>query len=157
AGRSPIATHVVPVDEKPHYLARTWERVREEVASGRQVYIVCPRIGGGDDDAEADQPPVDDLAGDGGGHFRGPGGGAPHSPPPLAVIDVAAELSQGPLSDCKLAVLHGKLPSEEKEKIMLAFAAGQLDVLVTTTVIEVGVDVPNATTMVIMDADRFGV
>jgi ATP-dependent DNA helicase RecG len=158
AGRSPIDTHVVPVDEKPHYLARTWERVREEVASGRQVYVVCPRIGGGDDEAgEAGQPPVDDLAEDGGFDFRELDEEAPQRRPPRAVIDVAAELSQGPLSDCKLAVLHGKLPSEEKEKIMLAFAAGQLDVLVTTTVVEVGVDVPNATTMVIMDADRFGV
>ncbi len=157
AGRSPIATHVVPVDEKPHYLARTWERVREEVASGRQVYVVCPRIGGGDDDGEADQPPVDDLAEDGGFDFRELDEEAPQRRPPLAVVEVAADLSQGPLSDCKLSVLHGKLPSEEKEKIMLAFAGGQLDVLVTTTVIEVGVDVPNATTMVIMDADRFGV
>jgi ATP-dependent DNA helicase RecG len=155
AGRSPIATHVVPVDEKPHYLARTWERVREEVAAGRQVYVVCPRIGG--DDSEADQPAVDDLAEDGGFAFTELDEEAPARRPPLAVIDMAAELSQGPLSDCRLSVLHGKLPSEEKEKIMLAFAAGQLDVVVTTTVVEVGVDVPNATTMVIMDADRFGV
>src|SRR5712691_3616586 len=160
AGRSPIATHVVPVDEKPHYLARTWERVREEVAAGRQVYVVCPRIASADDnsdDGEGDQPAVDDLAEDGGFDFRELDEEAPQRRPPLAVIDVAAELSQGPLSDCKLSVLHGKLPSEEKEKIMLAFAAGQLDVVVTTTVVEVGVDVPNATTMVIMDADRFGV
>jgi ATP-dependent DNA helicase RecG len=155
AGRSPIATHVVPVDEKPHYLARTWERVREEVAAGRQVYVVCPRIGG--DDSEADQPAVDDLAEDGGFAFAELDEEAPARRPPLAVIDMAAELSHGPLSDCRLSVLHGKLPSEEKEKIMLAFAAGQLDVVVTTTVVEVGVDVPNATTMVIMDADRFGV
>jgi ATP-dependent DNA helicase RecG len=161
AGRSPIATHVVPVDEKPHYLARTWERVREEVASGRQVYIVCPRIASADDNSddagEADQPSADDLAEDGGFAFTELDQEASARRPPLAVIDMAEELSQGPLSHCKLSVLHGKLPSEEKEKIMLAFAAGQLDVLVTTTVIEVGVDVPNATTMVIMDADRFGV
>jgi len=172
AGRSPIDTHVVPVDEKPHYLARTWEGVREEVAARRQVYIVCPRIASADDasaddasadDASADdareagQAVVDDLAEDGGFDFRELDEEAPQRRAPLAVIDVAAELSQGPLSDCKLSVLHGKLPSEEKERIMLAFAAGQLDVLVTTTVIEVGVDVPNATTMVIMDADRFGV
>jgi ATP-dependent DNA helicase RecG len=159
AGRSPIATHVVPVDEKPHYLARTWERVREEVVAGRQVYVVCPRIGA-DDEGEADQPVVEsgeDLAEDGGFDFAELNEEAPARRPPLAVIDMAEELSQGPLSDCKLSVLHGKLPSEEKEKIMLAFAAGQIDVLVTTTVIEVGVDVPNATTMVIMDADRFGV
>jgi ATP-dependent DNA helicase RecG len=159
AGRSPIATHVVPVDEKPHYLARTWERVCEEVAAGRQVYVVCPRIGA-DDDGEAGQPVVEsgnDLAEDGGFDFAELNEEAPARRPPLAVIDVAEELSQGPLSDCKLSVLHGKLPSDEKEKIMLAFAAGQIDVLVTTTVIEVGVDVPNATTMVVMDADRFGV
>ncbi|HEY3905369.1 MAG TPA: ATP-dependent DNA helicase RecG [Streptosporangiaceae bacterium] len=159
AGRSPIATHVVPVDEKPHYLARTWERVREEAAAGRQVYVVCPRIGA-DDEGDVEQPAVDsvnDLAEDGGFEFAELSEEAPARRPPLAVIDVAEELSQGPLSDCKLSVLHGKLPSEEKEKIMLAFAAGQIDVLVTTTVIEVGVDVPNATTMVVMDADRFGV
>ena len=73
------------------------------------------------------------------------------------MIDIAAQLRHGPLADLRLAVMHGRLPSDEKDKIMLAFADGQVDVLVTTTVIEVGVDVPNATAMVIMDADRFGV
>ena len=73
------------------------------------------------------------------------------------MLDLAAELAQGPLAGLRLAVLHGRLPAEEKDKVMLAFADGQVDVLVTTTVVEVGVDVPNATAMVIMDADRFGV
>jgi ATP-dependent DNA helicase RecG len=163
AGRSPIATHVVPVEEKPHYLARTWERVREEVAAGRQVYIVCPRIGldqegepgtGGRDTVRN----RDELADDGGFDFAEiEEAGQPERRPALAVLDVAAELSAGALAGLRLAVLHGRLPAEEKDKIMLAFADGQLDVLVTTTVVEVGVDVPNATAMVIMDADRFGV
>ncbi len=149
AGRSPIATYVVPVAERPHYLARTWERIREEVAAGRQAYVVCPRIGGdgpadGDtEDASAAVPPDED-------------GQAP-ARPPIAVLDLAAELAAGPLAGLRLAILHGRLPSEEKDKIMLAFADGLVDVLVTTTVIEVGVDVPNAVVMVIMDADRFGV
>src|SRR5215472_6405728 len=145
AGRSPIATHVVPVAERPHYLARTWERIREEVAAGRQAYVVCPRIGG-------DVPPdaEDALAAsdeDGVGPAR----------PPIAVLDLAAELSAGPLAGLRLAILHGRLPAEDKEKVMLAFADGLVDVLITTTVVEVGVDVPNAVVMVIMDADRFGV
>jgi ATP-dependent DNA helicase RecG len=160
AGRSPIVTHVVPAAEKPHYLERTWERVREEVASGRQAYIVCPRIGGGEQD---DGPGEQD---DGPGEPASPGADdsgqlaedeAVQRPPPHAVIDLAAELTAGPLAGLRLAVLHGRLPSEEKDKVMLAFAAGSVDVLVTTTVVEVGVDVPNATAMVIMDADRFGV
>ena len=129
-GRSPISTHVVPVAERPHYLARTWERIREEVAAGRQAYVVCPRIGL--DDEEADGAPV-------------------------AVVDLADELAAGPLAGLRLGILHGRLAAEEKEKVMVAFADGRLDVLVTTTVVEVGVDVPNATVMVIMDADRFGV
>jgi len=138
-GRSPISTHVVPVAERPHYLARTWERIREEVGSGHQAYVVCPRIGG-------DGPDEDDAA---------PADG--DSRPPVAVLDLAAELSAGPLAGLRLAILHGRLPAEEKEKAMLAFADGLVDVLVTTTVIEVGVDVPNAVVMVVMDADRFGV
>ena len=147
AGRSPIATHVVPVAERPHYLARTWERIREEVAAGRQAYVVCPRIGGDgpsdSEDASAARPDDEDESGP--------------SRPPIAVLDLAAELAAGPLAGLRLAILHGRLPAEEKEKVMLAFADGLVDVLVTTTVIEVGVDVPNAVVMVIMDAERFGV
>jgi ATP-dependent DNA helicase RecG len=153
AGRSPIATHVVPVADKPRYLDRAWERIREEAARGRQAYIVCPRIGGdgpGDGPAGADSPPgADDGA-------AGPDDEEQRRPP-LAVIDLAAELAAGPLAGLRLAVLHGRLPADEKDKVMLSFAAGTVDVLVTTTVVEVGVDVPNATAMVIMDAERFGV
>jgi ATP-dependent DNA helicase RecG len=147
AGRSPIATHVVPVAERPHYLARTWERIREEVAAGRQAYIVCPRIGG---DGPADAEDVSAA-----GSADEDGQGPPR--PPIAVLDLAAELTAGPLAGLRVAILHGRLPAEEKEKAMLAFADGLVDVLITTTVIEVGVDVPNAVVMVIMDADRFGV
>jgi ATP-dependent DNA helicase RecG len=176
AGRSPIATHVVPAAEKPHYLDRAWERVREEVANGRQAYVVCPRIGG---DADADQPernappagpagsragrrPGDDddgfdIADDGGFDFGDLAEAEQPRRPALAVADVAAQLQQGSLVGLRLGVLHGRLAPDEKDKVMLAFADGQIDVLVTTTVVEVGVDVPNATTMVIMDADRFGV
>jgi ATP-dependent DNA helicase RecG len=156
--------------------------VREEVALGRQAYVVCPRIGGeagagpagpGGDGAPAAGSPAgrsaawpdrDDglgIADDGGFDF---GEGEPGDDEAglqrraaLAVTDVAAELQQGPLADLTVAVLHGRLPPDEKDKVMLAFADGQIDVLVTTTVVEVGVDVPNATMMVIMDADRFGV
>ncbi len=141
AGRSPISTHVVPVAERPHYLTRTWERIAEEVAAGRQAYVVCPRIGGDGSGGE-------DMTGDDEGNGVRP---------PIAVLDLATELSAGPLAGLRLAVLHGRLPPDEKDKVMLAFADGQVDVLVTTTVVEVGVDVPNAVVMVIMDADRFGV
>ncbi len=138
-GRSPISTHVVPVAERPRYVTRTWERIREEVARGRQAYVVCPRIGG--DGPDEDATDLQD------GEARAP----------VAVLDLSAELSAGPLAGLRLSVLHGRLPAEEKEKAMLAFADGLVDVLVTTTVVEVGVDVPNATVMVVMDADRFGV
>ncbi|TVT51323.1 ATP-dependent DNA helicase RecG [Amycolatopsis rhizosphaerae] len=135
AGRSPISTTVVPVTEKPSWLNRVWQRVAEEVAKGHQAYVVCPRIG--------DEPPSNGNGGD--------------KRPPLAVLDVAAELEAGPLAGLRLGILHGRLPADEKDEIMRAFAAGKLDVLLATTVIEVGVNVPNATAMVIMDADRFGV
>jgi ATP-dependent DNA helicase RecG len=147
AGRQPISTHVVPAAERPHYLARTWERIREEVANGRQAYVVCPRIGedsGGDEPDPDDAPEADD-------------GEDPARRPPVAVLELAGGLREGPLAGLRLAILHGRLPPEEKDQVMLAFAEGRIDVLVTTTVIEVGVDVPNATVMVIMDADRFGV
>jgi ATP-dependent DNA helicase RecG len=154
AGRQPIATHVVPAAERPNYLARTWERIREEVSRGRQAYVVCPRIGDGTGGvpggfaAGADEDLADeDLAEEEAEERR----------PPVSVLDLAAGLDENQLSGLRLGVLHGRLPPEEKDDVMLGFAGGRLDVLVTTTVIEVGVDVPNATVMVIMDADRFGV
>jgi ATP-dependent DNA helicase RecG len=151
AGRGGVSSSVVPVKEKPSWLDRAWARVREEVAAGRQAYVVCPRIGDeegsgkdddGPDDADGAPPPEQ-----GGGDRR----------PPLAVLDVAEGLRTGPLAALRVEVLHGRMPPEEKEARMRAFAAGEVDVLVATTVVEVGVDVPNATVMVVMDADRFGV
>ena len=149
AGRSPIRTHVVPAAQKPHYLQRAWQRLREEAAEGRQCYVVCPRIGDG--------PVGDGPVGDGAEEAADSDQAGSVARPPLAVLDLAAELEAGPLAGLRLAVLHGRLPPDEKDAAMLAFAAGSVDVLVTTTVVEVGVDVPNATAMVIMDADRFGV
>ncbi|MFI0419352.1 ATP-dependent DNA helicase RecG [Spongiactinospora sp. 9N601] len=143
AGRAPIGSHVVPAAEKPHYLDRTWERIREEVGLGRQVYIVCPRIG----EQEGDEG---DLAPDKNGQ-------AEERRPPLAVTEVAPMLAGGPLAGLRVEVLHGRLDPEEKDAVMKSFTDGEIDVLVATTVIEVGVDVPNASVMVIMDADRFGV
>jgi len=139
AGRSPIATSVVPASEKPAWLDRAWQRIREEVKEGRQAYIVCPRIGDGPSEDEVDLG--DEAA----------------RRPPLAVADVAPMLADGPLNGLRLAVLHGRLSAEEKDRTMTEFAAGSTDVLVATTVIEVGVDVPNATVMAVLDADRFGV
>jgi ATP-dependent DNA helicase RecG len=146
AGRSPIASHVVPAKDKPHFLTRAWERVREEVENGHQAYVVCPRIGDdADDETEKKkgkkQPPEDD------GDKR----------PPLAVLEIAEQLTKGALAGLRIAVLHGRMNPDDKDDVMRRFAAGQVDVLVATTVIEVGVNVPNATAMVIMDADRFGV
>jgi len=153
-GRSPIATHVVPAAEKPRYLDRAWERVREEAAKGRQAYVVCPRIGG-EDGAQAAGEPADPGP-EGDVLFGSPEDEEPGRPP-LAVLDVAPALEQGPLAGLRLRVMHGRLPTDEKDGAMRAFADGLADVLVSTTVVEVGVDVPNATVMVIMDADRFGV
>ena len=140
-GRSPIASHVVP-PEKPAFLDRAWRRVREEVQAGHQAYVVCPRIGDGAA-TDADEEPTADSD--------------PVRRPPLAVTEVAPLLAEGPLHGLRIGVLHGKLPTDEKDAVMRSYAAGDLDVLVATTVIEVGVDVPNATVMIIMDADRFGV
>jgi ATP-dependent DNA helicase RecG len=162
AGRSAIATHVVPAADKPHFLERAWARVKEEVGRGQQAYVVCPRIGDGpepDQDGYLDEdeyaslePTVVDLSG---GVPRGVAPGGRRQP--LSVLDVAAMLDAGPLAGLRLGILHGRLHPEEKDRVMRAFSAGEIDVLVATTVIEVGVDVPNATVMVIMDSERFGV
>ncbi|WP_338053976.1 ATP-dependent DNA helicase RecG [Streptomyces spiramenti] len=158
AGRSPIASHVVPAADKPHFLERAWARVREEVTAGHQAYVVCPRIGDepttGPDRgirapaADAAEPAVEEAPPEEGGDARRP---------PLAVLDVAAGLSAGPLSGLRVEVLHGRMAPDAKDDVMRRFATGEVDVLVATTVIEVGVNVPNATAMVVMDADRFGV
>jgi ATP-dependent DNA helicase RecG len=149
AGRAPIATSVVPATERPAWVDRAWQRVREEVAVGRQAYIVCPRIGVGGDlsDFDAELADYDDDEAAGGRSRR----------PPLAVNDVLPMLADGPLHGLRVAPLHGRLTPDEKDRTMVDFAAGRIDVLVATTVIEVGVDVPNATVMVVLDADRFGV
>jgi ATP-dependent DNA helicase RecG len=146
AGRSPITSHVVPTSEKPHFLERAWQRVREEVAAGHQVYVVCPRIGGDDAAADTDQAeaPVPEES-------------ATSLRPAVAVLDVAPMLTDGPLAGLRVDVLHGRLPADVKDDVMRRFAAGDVDVLVATTVVEVGVDVANATAMVVMDADRFGI
>ncbi len=138
-GRSEITTHLVPVSEKPHYLDRTWQRVREEVEQGHQVYIVAPRITAGvSEDAE-----FEFLEGE--------------NTSVTAVEELGPELQSGALAGLRIAPLHGRQSAEVKDETMKAFAAGEIDVLISTTVIEVGVDVANATLMVIMDADRFGV
>ena len=159
AGRSSITTHVVPAQERPRYLERAWERVREEAEKGRQAYVVCPRIGeddGAPSSAETDDAPISGP-GDADAALGGPDDDGIPGRPPLAVLDVAPALAQGPLAGLRLRVMHGRLPTDDKDAAMRAFADGSADVLVSTTVVEVGVDVPNATVMVIMDADRFGV
>jgi ATP-dependent DNA helicase RecG len=129
-------------------MGRVWERLREEVGKGHQAYVVCPRITGDElEQGETDQVDLDE---------EGNTVAAP-SVALSAVEEVLAELSDGPLKGLRLAMLHGKMPPDEKERTMRAFAAGEVDVLVATTVIEVGVDVGNATAMVLLDADRFGV
>ncbi|MGI8721669.1 MAG: ATP-dependent DNA helicase RecG [Geodermatophilaceae bacterium] len=167
AGRAEVSTSVVPVREKPGWLDRAWTRIVEEARAGGRAFIVCPRIGDDaaivsgaagngaarrlDDGDESPLPPVEDDSrpddDDAGAIKRAP----------LAVLDMADTLRDGPLAGLRLGVLHGRLPGEEKDAIMQAFARGDLDALVTTTVIEVGVDVPEASVMAILDADRFGV
>jgi ATP-dependent DNA helicase RecG len=139
-GRQPITTHIIPASEKPGFLERAWERIKEEVGQGHQAYIVAPRISAGTPE-DAD---IDFLMGE-----------TTHE---IASVDeLGPLLSGGALKGLKVAPLHGRQSAELKESTMRAFANKEVDVLVSTTVIEVGVDVPNATVMVIMDADRFGV
>ena len=133
-GRQPITTNAIFVKEKPAWLDRAWQRVAEEVAAGRQAYVVASRID------ENDKPP-----------------GEQGGPPPITVVRLFEMLHRGPLAGLRLGLMHGQLSAEEKDAVMAAFRAGEIDVLVSTTVIEVGVDVPNATMMVVMDADRFGI
>ena len=147
SGRVAITTHVIPVLEKPHFLDRAWQRVKEEAAKGHQVYIVAPRIANPNKKLTEREIAAALLLGE----------ELLDNEEMVAVEELAPQLSSGALSGLKIAVLHGKQSSETKDQTMAAFAAGQIQVLIATTVIEVGVDVPNASMMVIMDADRFGV
>lgn len=147
SGRVAITTHVIPVLEKPHFLDRAWQRVKEEVAKGHQVYIVAPRIANPNKKLTEREIAAALLLGE----------ELLDNEEMVAVEELAPQLASGALSGLKIAVLHGKQSSEIKDQTMAAFAAGQIQVLIATTVIEVGVDVPNASMMVIMDADRFGV
>jgi ATP-dependent DNA helicase RecG len=131
AGRGDVQSTVVPLRAQPGWLDRAWQRIREEVARGRQAYVVCSRIG--------DEPAPDE------------------GPELFSVEELAPELADGPLRGLRVERLHGRMAPDDKDRVMTAFAAGDVDVLVSTTVIEVGVDVPNATVMVILDAERFGV
>ncbi|MCX5046149.1 ATP-dependent DNA helicase RecG [Aldersonia sp. NBC_00410] len=145
-GRSPIVTNVVAARDKPKWVDRAWARIEEEVAAGRQAYVVCSRIGDGDDSGE-----------DSGKKSGKSGAGKAEPPTTSSVLEVYDRLRTGPLSGVRVGLLHGRLPADEKDAVMQAFTAGEIDVLVCTTVVEVGVDVPNATVMVIVDAERFGV
>ncbi|SJN27316.1 ATP-dependent DNA helicase RecG [Luteococcus japonicus] len=135
AGRQEVQTNLVNTLQHPAWLPRAWQRIREEVEAGHQAFVVCPRIDPQDSEVLQD----------------------PAAKPSATVNDLFDELRTGPLKGLRLEMLHGRLTPEQKDAVMNRFAAGEVDVLVSTTVIEVGVDVPNATVMVVMDADRFGI
>ncbi len=155
AGRKEITSHVVQINQSG-LVARVWSRVAEEVAAGRQAFVVCPRIDDSEDQADTDAPSedfdeqTDELLAE---------GETPKPKQPLAAaLSVAEALKLNPaLAGVKIDVLHGRMSSEAKAEVMGRFSAKEIDVLVSTTVIEVGVDVPNATVMVVLDADRFGI
>jgi len=154
-GRSPITTHVVSAISKPQHLQRAWGRALEEIKQGHQVYVVAPRISANDDsDLQKFGLTADELA-----LARKLSDDTENSVnlPMNSVEELFPQLKEGALKGVRIAMMHGRLKSEEKEAVMNRFAKGEIDALVTTTVIEVGVDVPNASMMIIMDADRFGV
>ncbi|BDZ38464.1 ATP-dependent DNA helicase RecG [Microbacterium suwonense] len=143
AGRAGIQTFTAPLAEHPSWFQRVWARAAEEIAGGRQVFAVCAAIDTAKETVEADDAPPPDAEGKG---------------PRWGVVQLAEVLGTHPqLSSVRRAVLHGRMPAEEKDAVMRAFARGEIDLLIATTVIEVGVDVPNASTMIIMEAERFGV
>ncbi|WP_068189684.1 ATP-dependent DNA helicase RecG [Mycobacterium sp. UM_CSW] len=141
-GRRPTATNVIFIGDKPTWLERAWHRIIEEVSAGRQVYVVAPRIDETDDSGKENEKEKENEEG---------------RRPSATAVGLFDRLRSGELADLRLALMHGRLSADEKDAAMAAFRAGDVDVLVCTTVIEVGVDVPNATIMLVMDADRFGI
>jgi len=138
-GRQPISTHLVALAEHPDWYGRIWARAEEEIDSGHQVFVVCPAIDPGEVE-EADEFDEEPAA------------------PLTSVTELAKELADHPqLGERRIAILHGRMDSASKDQVMSQFQAGEIDLLIATTVIEVGVDVPRATAMVVMDADRFGI
>jgi ATP-dependent DNA helicase RecG len=142
-GRQPITTNTIFLKEHRAWLDRAWQRITEEVAAGRQAYVVASRID------------EDDKGTKGRGKKRDQD--SEQGPPATTVVELFERLRRGPLSGLRLGLMHGRLSADEKDAVMAAFRAGDIDVLVCTTVIEVGVDVPNATVMLVMDGDRFGI
>lgn len=170
AGRQKISTHVVPLAEKPAWASRLWRRAREEIDAGHQVYVVVPKIGEDGDSLEEGAAffGASNLngAGTGGGAgnsaqgYFGQGGSA-SSDGKVQLTSVASMYSylsaEDALVGVRIGTLHGRMDPAEKTSVMTAFERGEIDLLISTTVIEVGVNVPNATLMIIMDADRFGI
>ncbi|TFB48175.1 ATP-dependent DNA helicase RecG [Cryobacterium tagatosivorans] len=153
AGRAGIESFVVPLADKPTWALRVWDRLAEELALGRQAFVVCPAIA---PKQPEEGETIEGATIDGGAR---PAGATPaDAAAPTSVETLLEELKRKPaLASARIAPLHGRMTSEQKDQTMRAFAAGEIDVLVATTVIEVGVDVANASAMVVMDADRFGV
>jgi len=159
AGRAETVTHVVPADNAA-WMTRIWQRIREEVDAGRRAYVVCPRIEGDQPEDDAEPDPVEDgtlvLAAEDASEDAPTV--AAQRPALEAVMDVAERLRNLPaMAGLDIGIMHGRLTGEQKDAAMAAFADGTTPVLVSTTVIEVGVDVPQASTMVVLDADHFGV
>ncbi|HKH87825.1 MAG TPA: ATP-dependent DNA helicase RecG [Acidimicrobiales bacterium] len=175
-GRTPITTRLLRRDQEQV----AWKRLRAELDAGHQAYVVCPLVGGGAMEEEGFEP-EDLVASDDGtddgtdeGSEDGPDAESdgPRSidvagrlaidldaerPPPRSAVEERDRLAASELSGYTVGLLHGQLASKDKDGVMAAFRAGQIQVLVATTVVEVGVDVTNATVMVIEDADRFGI
>ena len=166
AGRQKISTHVVPLAEKPAWASRLWRRAREEIDAGHQVYVVVPKIGEDGDSLEEGAAffGASSLNGAGAGStaqgYFGQGGSA-SSDGKVQLTSVASMYSylsaEDALVGVRIGTLHGRMDPAEKTAVMTAFERGEIDLLISTTVIEVGVNVPNATLMIIMDADRFGI
>lgn len=166
AGRQKISTHVVPLAEKPAWASRLWRRAREEIDAGHQVYVVVPKIGEDGDGLEEGAAffGASSLNGAGAGNsaqgYFGQGGSA-SSDGKVQLTSVASMYSylsaEDALVGVRIGTLHGRMDPAEKTAVMTAFERGEIDLLISTTVIEVGVNVPNATLMIIMDADRFGI
>lgn len=170
AGRQKISTHVVPLAEKPAWASRLWRRAREEIDAGHQVYVVVPKIGEEGDSLEEGAAFFGASSLNGAGTGAGVGnsaqgyfgqGGSASSDGKVQLTSVASMYSylsaEDALVGVRIGTLHGRMDPAEKTAVMTAFERGEIDLLISTTVIEVGVNVPNATLMIIMDADRFGI